>query len=138
MEQFVEFIVNNPALTGAFAVMLGLLIFTEMRKGGQTIVTHELTRLVNQENAVVVDLRDKKEFAKGSITGSVNIPLTNLKSRLGELEKHKAVPVILVDAMGQNTGSAGKQLKEAGFENVVRLSGGISTWQGESLPLIKA
>ena len=137
MEQFIDFIINNPLLTGAFAALLGLLIFTEMRKGGQSIGTQELTRLMNQDNAVVVDLRDKKEFGRGSITGSVNIPHASIKTRVGELEKYKTVPVVLVDAMGQHSGMAGKQLKEAGFENVVRLNGGISTWQSENLPLVK-
>ncbi|CAM3435158.1 rhodanese-like domain-containing protein [Parendozoicomonas haliclonae] len=138
MEQFLEFIVNNPLLTGAFAVLLGALIFTEMRKGGQSVTTQELTRLMNQEDGVVVDLREKKDFSRGSITGSLNIPLASLQSRIGELEKHKTAPIILVDAMGQHSGTAGKQLKDAGFENVVRLSGGISTWQGENLPLVKS
>ncbi len=137
MEQIIEFIFNHPLLSGGFAVLLILLIITEKRRGGQSIGTGELTRLMNQENAVVVDLRDKKEFNRGSITGSLNIPYASLKSRIGELDKHKSVPVILVDAMGQHAGSVGRQLREAGFENVVRLSGGIGTWQGESLPLVK-
>ena len=137
MEQFIEFIINHPALTGAFAVLLGLLIFSELRKGGQSITTQTLTRMVNQEQAVVVDIRDKKDFAGGAITDSVNIPHGSLKTRMGELDKYKSVPVILVDAMGQQSGMAGKQLKEAGFENVVRLGGGIGSWQSDNLPLVK-
>ncbi|MTI15018.1 rhodanese-like domain-containing protein [Sansalvadorimonas verongulae] len=137
MEQFIEFIINHPALTGAFAVLLGLLIFSELRKGGQTVGTQMLTRMVNQEQALVVDIRDKKEFARGAIVDSINIPHGSLKSRIGELDKHKSDPVILVDSMGQHSGLAGKQLKEAGFENVVRLRGGMNTWQGENLPLVK-
>ncbi|WP_281647240.1 rhodanese-like domain-containing protein [Parendozoicomonas sp. Alg238-R29] len=138
MEQFIEFVINHPALTGAFAVILGLLIFTELRKGGQSITTQVLTKMVNQDNAVVVDIRDKKEFARGAITDSINIPHASIKNRVEELEKYKTVPVVLVDAMGQHSGMAGKQLKEAGFENVVRLSGGIGSWQGDNLPLVKS
>ena len=87
--------------------------------------------------ATLVDLRDKKEYSRGFITGAINIPHVSLKTRIGELDKHKADKIILVDAMGQHSGAAGKQLKDAGFEQVVRLSGGISSWQGESLPLVK-
>ena len=137
MEQLIEFIINHPMLTGSFAVLLAVLAFTEMRKGGQTIGTQQLTQMMNQGNAALVDLRDKKDFSRGFITGSVNIPHTSLQARISELDKHKSNTVILVDAMGQHTGAAGKQLKDAGFEQVVRLSGGISTWQSENLPLVK-
>ncbi len=137
MEQLIEFIINHPMLTGSFAVLLAMLAFTEIRKGGQTISNNELTRMMNQGGAALVDLRDKKEFSRGFITGAINIPHTSLKARIAELEKYKSGSVILVDAMGQHSGSAGKQLKDAGFEQVVRLSGGIGSWQGESLPLVK-
>ena len=137
MEQLIEFIINHPVLTGSFAVLLAGLAFTEMRKGGQSITTQELTRMMNAGGATLVDLRDKKEYSRGFITGAINIPHISLKTRMGELDKHKSETVILVDAMGQHTGAAGKQLKDAGFEQVVRLSGGISTWQSESLPLVK-
>ena len=57
---------------------------------------------------------------------------------MGELDKHKSSPIILVDAMGQQAGSAGRQLRAAGFENVMRLNGGISSWKESSLPLVKS
>lgn len=138
MEQYILFIMNHPFLVGTFAVLLTVLIVTETRRGGRSVSVQELTTLVNQEHAVIVDLRDKKEFGTGRITGAINIPLANLESRMGELDKHKSSPIILVDAMGQQAGSAGRQLRAAGFENVMRLNGGISSWKESSLPLVKS
>ena len=137
MEQFFDFVINNYLLVGAFAILLALLAVTELRRGGQTINSQGVTRLLNTENAVLIDLRDSKDYARGHITSAINIPHAKLAARMGELDKYKSTPVILVDAIGQHSGAVGKELKAAGFENVVRLSGGIGTWQGDSLPLVK-
>ena len=138
MEQFIEFAVNHPVLVGLFVVLLVLLMITEMRKGGQTITTQELTQLINRDDALVLDVREKKDFTKGHIVDAINIPAAKLKERLSELDKYKERPVVVVDTMGQHAGAAGKQLMDAGFTNVKRLKGGLGTWQGENLPLVKA
>lgn len=138
MEQFVEFIINHWVLSTLFAVLLGLLIYTEMNRGGEAVSPQQAIQLINNEAGIVVDIREAKIFQKGHITDAVNIPLAALKDRIIELEKHKDKPVVVVCETGQNAGFAGRILKEAGFEKVVRLSGGMSGWRNESLPLIKS
>lgn len=135
--QIYEFIGNHWSLVAAFLVVLGLFLFTEQRKKGQSINTAELSRLVNKEDAIVVDLRDSGEYRKGHIVDSVNIPNTKLAARFSELESHKDKPVILVCPMGQLSGSAAGILQKEGFTQVLRLNGGIGTWRGENLPLVK-
>ena len=137
MEQLIEFMINHPLHVGSLIALAGALAFTEMRKGGQTISTQQLTQLVNQQNAVVVDVRDKADFGKGRIVGAINIPYAGIKDQLNTLEKHKDAPIVLVDAMGQHSGAAGKILTAEGFKQVLRLKGGMSTWVSDSLPLVK-
>ena len=137
LEKLTEFVINHPELCGTFAVLLGLLLYTETRKGGKRIRTGELVQLVNAQNAQVIDLRSPEDFAKGTIANAVNVPFAKMSERLGELEKNKALPMILVDSMGQHAGAAARQLRAAGFDSVACLSGGIATWTGENLPLVK-
>ena len=137
MEQLFEFTANHPLLVGALVAIVCALLITEMRKGCQAVSSQDLTRLVNQEGAIVVDVREKADYNKGHIVAAINIPYARLKDRIGELNKHKDKPIIIVDAMGQYAGSAGKTLKESGMANVVKLKGGIGTWQADSLPLVK-
>ena len=137
MEQIFEFIVNHPLLVGALVALVCALLFTEMRKGGPAVSTQELTQLVNQGSAIVVDVREKGEFGKGHIVDAVNIPFARLKDRAAELLKHKDQSIIVVDAMGQHSGTASKILKDAGLTKVMKLKGGINTWQADSLPLVK-
>lgn len=137
MERVFEFIVNHPELCGTFAVLLFALWYTERSKSGPTLSPQQVTMLMNRDEAVIVDLRDKKEFSEGRITGSMHIPFMSLKERAVELEKFKDKKLILVDKMGQHSGAAGKILKTLGYENVNRMQGGISEWRGSNLPLVK-
>lgn len=132
----IEFASNNFVLVSIFLALLVLLAITEMQKGGKSLATRELTALVNRDEGVVLDVRAKKEFDAGHIVDSLNIPHEKLVSRLGELEKHKAKTIIVVDAMGQHAGAASRELKKAGF-NAVKLSGGMSSWRGDNLPVVK-
>ena len=95
-----------------------------------------MTALVNRDEGVVLDVRGKKEFDAGHIVDSLNIPHEKLVSRLSELEKHKARTIIVVDAMGQHAGTVCRELKKAGF-TAAKLSGGMSSWRGENLPVVK-
>ncbi len=93
--------------------------------------------MINRSDAIVVDVREKKEFETGHIVDSINIPLAKLKQRVTELTKHKAKPVVVVCKMGQHSGDAAKTLQEAGHAEVFKLAGGLTEWKAQSLPLIQ-
>jgi len=82
MEQLFTFISNHPVLVGAFAVLLVLFIRNEMNRGGTTLGAQQVVNLVNNEGAVVLDIRDKADFDAGHIVDSVNIPYASLESRI--------------------------------------------------------
>ena len=105
-------------------------------KAGAPVSTQQLSTLVNQEQAVVLDVRDGKDFKQGHIVDSVNIPFKDIGERLSEL-KEKDTPVIVVCKMGQTASAASKQIKAAGFSKVYKLTGGLSEWQAANLPLVK-
>lgn len=45
----------------------------------------------NRENTILLDVRSEIEFSNGHIEGALNIPLDNLRKRLGELDKNKEI-----------------------------------------------
>ncbi len=137
MSQLFEFVGNHPILVGIFAVLLTLFIRNESQRGGRGVSPQELVNLVNREGAVILDVRDSKEFAAGHIVDAVNVPHTSLESRLPELEKYKEKPVTIVCKMGQHAGTAGAVLRKAGFASVSRLSGGMTEWRNQNLPVVK-
>lgn len=137
MQQFLEFVTNHSLLTGAFVSLLVLFVLNETRRGGRSVSPQELVNLVNRSDAVVLDVRDRKEFEVGHIVDAVNIPFPSLESRLSELDRHKGKPVVIACKIGQHSGAAGAILAKAGFEDVARLEGGISGWRSAQLPLVK-
>jgi rhodanese-related sulfurtransferase len=137
MDRLFEFVINHYILVSVFVALLLALLALEARRGGAKISAQGAVSLINRDEAVVVDIRERKEFNEGRITGSMNIPLSALKSRSIELSKHKEKKLIVVDKTGQHSAMAVKQLNTDGFANVVRLSGGIADWRASNLPLVK-
>ncbi|MCY1509118.1 Rhodanese-like domain protein [compost metagenome] len=136
LAHLIEFVTNHYVLSGLFVVLLALLIFTELQKGGKSLSTRELTALVNGDQGVVLDVRSHKDFSAGHIVDALNIPYEKINERIAELDKHKAKTLIVVDAMGQHAGTVCRELQKAGF-TAAKLSGGIGSWRGDNLPLVK-
>ena len=136
LANLIEFVSTHYVLSGLFVTILALLIFTEARKGGQTLSSRELTALVNSEQGVVLDVRAQKDFSAGHIVDSLHIPFEKLTARMAELDKHKSKTLIVVDAMGQHAGMVARDLKKAGY-TAAKLGGGIASWRGDNLPVVK-
>ena len=64
----------------------------------------------------IIDVRSPAEFAGGSAPGSINIPLSELGSRLAEIPK--TAPVVLCCASGSRSGMAKMMLKKNGYQQV--------------------
>ena len=132
----IVFLGEQWILVSAFMALLYLFVWTEQKKGGQRLSPHQAVMLQNQDMAIVLDVRDAADFKAGHITDAINIPFAKLKERLGELDKHKEKTIIVVDKMGQHSGTCGKDLLTAGF-TAARLQGGMSEWDAQKLPVIK-
>jgi rhodanese-related sulfurtransferase len=133
LERFLEFMQHHPILFGILGALVVLFFFLENQRSGRKISPQALGGFVNREKAVIIDLRDAKEFREGHISGSRNIPLSNLKNHLEELREIKQ-PIVMVCKMGQTAGGA---VQQVGGDNLYRLEGGILGWQGQNLPLVK-
>lgn len=137
MEQFLEFIGNNLILAGVWVALAAALIFHLSKSGAQAIGPQQAVMLINRNDGVVLDIRDKKDYDAGHIVDSMHIPHTKLSAQLAELAKLKSRPIIVVCKMGQHSGDACKILQSAGFEQVVRLRGGMAEWRAQNLPLVQ-
>lgn len=136
MTHFLIFLGQQWMLVSLLLALVFLYVRAESQRGGESLSIHQLTHAINRDNALVLDVRDHQEYSEGHIVGALNIPFAKLTERLHELDKHKQQPIVVVDKMGQHSGAAGKQLREAGF-NVSRLSGGMTEWRGSNLPVVK-
>lgn len=134
---WLDFVAEQWILVSILVALVAAFLLVEARKGGSTISHHQATRLLNSGEAVLVDLRDTKEYKAGHIIDAINIPHASLTNKVDLLEKHKSKQIIVVDKMGQHAGSAGKILRDKGFQ-VVRMQGGMMEWTQQNLPVVKA
>lgn len=139
MQQLMEFIGNHMILVVAFAVTLGMIVFTEymrMTSSASALTPLAATRLINDGEPVFVDVRDDAEFRKGHVIDARNIPVSKLESRIQELDKVKSRDVVVYCDNGMRSSRAIRTLKKNGFEKLHNLSGGLVAWQKASLPVV--
>ncbi|MGB3261716.1 sulfurtransferase TusA family protein [Paenisporosarcina sp.] len=96
------------------------------------VATNEelITKLQNNDNIVVVDVREAAEYAFDHIPNSLSIPMGELESRLNELNKEDEIYVVC--RTGSRSDFAAQKLAENGFTNVINVLPGMSQWTGET------
>lgn len=134
-----EFILQNWALVALFLASGVMLAWPELSKlaggGGATIGTLEATRLMNQQNTLVLDIRDEKEFAVGHLPRARHIPVAELEKRVAEIQKFKEKPVLVTCRTGNRAAAGVRVLRKLGFTQVFQLKGGLQAWEAASLPV---
>jgi rhodanese-related sulfurtransferase len=133
----VKFILDHIFTVALVVLSGGYLLFAGIGPRGKRASPLEVTQMINRGKTTVVDVRSTEEFAAGHLRDAKHIPLADLASRIGELEKSKSRSVIVVCQSGARADRAVRQLAAAGFNEVVRLDGGIAAWQAAGLPLAK-
>lgn len=120
----------------------GLLVWPMVKKGAFSggsgaVSTAEAVRLINREKGVLVDVSEPAEFASGHAAGARSVPLAQLAGHKA-LPTNKQLPLLLLCPTGARAAKAAAQLREAGYEKAVAVSGGTAGWREASLPVEKS
>jgi rhodanese-related sulfurtransferase len=140
LTQISEFAVNNLYLVAAFVVLLALVVFNEMKIATQrfaSLTPAGAVQLLNNEDVLVLDVREPSETAAGKIAKAIQIPVGAVKTRISELDKHKDKTLLVYCKTGARAGAACKELSQHGFDKVYNLNGGLQAWQEAHLPISK-
>jgi len=73
--------------------------------------------------AIWIDVRSADEFAAGHVPDAVNIPYTEIESRIGEVTDDKEAVIYVYCRSGRRSGIAQSTLEQAGFTGVVNQGG---------------
>jgi rhodanese-related sulfurtransferase/glyoxylase-like metal-dependent hydrolase (beta-lactamase superfamily II) len=90
--------------------------------------------LASAHPPVVIDIRTPGEWAAGHITGSINLPLSQLKQHLDQVPHDSRVAVHC--AGGYRSSIATSLLSQRGITSLVELAGGITAWEAAKLPVV--
>ena len=133
--ELINFLIDRFYLSLPLLVVIILLFISSSKKGGLKISSQKLILLSNQDESLIVDLRDSESFKAGHITASINIPLKDLSRRTNEID-HNEKSIILVCETGSASTNAGETLKKEGYKDIYILRGGINQWKVDNLPLV--
>jgi rhodanese-related sulfurtransferase/DNA-binding transcriptional ArsR family regulator len=100
----------------------------------EPIPREELIQRVKEGSVTVLDVRPQVEYAAGHLPGAVNIPLTELKKHLGELNPEHEIVAYCRGPYCVLAFEAVKQLRAKGF-HVRRLQDGYPEWKNAGLPV---
>jgi phage shock protein E len=87
---------------------------------------------------VLLDVRTPAEYALGHIPGAINIPHTELASRVAELSEARTGDLVVYCRSGNRTEQALGVLREAGFGRLFHLKGDYLRWSEEKRPVTAA
>lgn len=93
----------------------------------------EAQTAVSKAYSQFIDVRTTEEYAGEHAARAINIPIDTLTANLDKLEKDE--PVYLICETGNRSKKAAVMLKDAGFNNVLNVTGGTAAWRAANLPI---
>jgi len=141
-----EFFVRFPEFAGRHSLMLMIFVFLllfflanelgRFFRKYKELTPAALTRLINQQNALLIDMSSLQDYEKGHITGAKHVPMSQFDPENKDLAKVKNLPVALYCKTGQTSSQAAARLVKAGFKHVYFLAGGLTSWLQADLPVV--
>src|SRR3954451_21787131 len=100
----------------------------------ELIDPHELAGRLENDELVVLDVRDDDEYEEAHIPGSLHLPYGELPDRQSELPRDR--PIAAICSGGKRSGLAASILQREGFEGVLHVAdGGVGTWRRSGHPV---
>lgn len=134
-----KFVIDNWPLIAVAFVSGGMLVWPLAAggRGGAKLSTLQATQMINDRDAVVIDIRDQGEFSRGHVVNAKSFPAKVLDERKAEIEKLKGKPVIVSCDTGMRAGASADKLRALGLTDVFVLQGGFNAWRDAGLPVSK-
>ncbi len=92
---------------------------------GLPVAAHDLRAAYRSDEAVVLDVRQRSEYADGHVPGALHVELGSLAEQVPALPDG---PVVVMCGHGERASTAASILDRAGFEHVTVLAGGPKEW----------
>lgn len=127
---------NLLILVVAFIAGMMLMFPSLSKRGGNHLNPSQAVQKINQDQAILIDIRTAESYKAHHIPQARNIPASELLAKTEKIAKDK--PIIVVCDSGRNAQGSVSQLRKEGFTDVSVLDGGITAWAQAGLPTKKS
>lgn len=96
----------------------------------ETITPEEAKRIMDSEEVIILDVREKDEYDAGHIKGAILIPYTEIATKASKMIPDKNAKILVYCRSGRRSKIASEQLILIGYTNIFEF-GGIIDWPYE-------
>jgi rhodanese-related sulfurtransferase len=136
--EFIQFLQGELLLTGTLFALIILLIvniYSEKNRKYQVVDTNGAVSLMDDDDLIILDVREEKERKAGFLSNDINIPMGQLKTKMDTLDKSKNILVYCKS--GTRSDRIADILSKNDFQKVSSLKGGFNAWLKAELPIEK-
>jgi rhodanese-related sulfurtransferase len=136
--ELIQFLQGELLLTGTLLALIILLIvniYGDTFKKYAVVDINAAVSLMDDDELIILDVREEKERSSGFINNDINIPMSQVKNKMGSLDKSKNILVYCKS--GTRSDQISGFLSKNEFQNVSSLKGGFNAWQKAELPIQK-
>jgi len=134
--EFIQFLQGELLLTGTLFALIILLIvniYSEKYRKYQVVDTNGAVSLMDDDELIILDVREEKERNAGFLTNDLNIPMGQVKAKMDSLDKSKNILVYCKS--GTRSDRIADILSKNDFQKVSSLKGGFNAWLKADLPI---
>ena len=134
--EFIQFLQGELLLTGTLFALIILLIvniYSEKNRKYQVVDTNGAVSLMDDDELIILDVREGKERSTGFLTNDLNIPMGQVKAKMDSLDKSKNILVYCKS--GTRSDRIADILSKNDFQKVSSLKGGFNAWLKADLPI---
>ncbi|MDC0075114.1 rhodanese-like domain-containing protein [Candidatus Thioglobus sp.] len=134
--EFIQFLQGELLLTGTLFALIILLIvnlYNEKYRKYQVVDTNGAVSLMDDDELLIIDVREEKERKAGFLSNDLNIPMGQVKAKMDTLDKSKNILVYCKS--GTRSDRIADILSKNDFQKVSSLKGGFNAWLKADLPI---
>ena len=134
--EFIQFLQGELLLTGTLFALIILLIvnlYSEKYRKYQVVDTNGAVSLMDDDELIIIDVREEKERKAGFLSDDLNIPMGQVKAKMDTLDKSKNILVYCKS--GSRSDRIADILSKNDFQKVSSLKGGFNAWVKADLPI---
>ncbi len=138
VEEFFPPLAEQSETGGKMTLQCGVQRVAQAGDAFRNITAEELNALLSTK-PILLDVREPIELmTTGAIEGVENISVRSLKDRINELPQDKSSPVVTICTSGSRSAEAAHVLQQAGYKNVMNLTGGTMGWIQKGFPVVRS
>ena len=134
--EFIQFLQGELLLTGTLFALIILLIvniYSEKYRKYQVVDTNGAVSLMDDDELIIIDVREEKERKAGFLNNDLNIPMGQVKAKMDSLDKSKNILVYCKS--GTRSDRIADILSKNDFQKVSSSKGGFNAWLKADLPI---